>query len=382
MNLHAPVVTYVLLLFVTLASSQPYVKVYIGYDINTFAGAVVSAQHLFNEEIYYTESEILDLSNVTQVTQAMQDMDVLFLTSGSQDFLTDMTTESLIESFVSSGGILIYSADSGNLRSDQVSIWLGDPTISVTAVQASETVNQYYADSFIYRNFDYGPYGYDQYLAAATNVTLGTSFAASGRFHTGYNFQSFAPNLYWINGYNRGMLVNAMNRNYCMFLREGYYGLGYHDESCFLFTFPHGSGYAVELSADFSSMGIFYSAFTNTTIRAIEGAIRLNRPMVTHPESVIISDYGNNYNLFVNVIYDLAQDVNVYLWHSYNVEELYDLIELTGANTIIVDRFRMESYGPPYFANGNAYYDFIINGGRMVMKNNFYIHSNFSNNVN
>ena len=370
------VVTFVLLLFVTLASSQPYVKVYIGYDINTFTGAVESAQHLFDVEIYYTESDILDLSNVTQVTQAMQDMDVLFLTSGSQDFLTDITTESLIESFVSSGGILIYSADAGNLRSDQVSIWLGDPTISVTAVQSSQTVNQYYADNFHFRNYFYGFNSYYQYVAAATNATLGTSFAASGRLHTGYNFQSFAPNLYWINGYNKGMLVNAMNRNYCMFLREGYYGLGYYDESCFLFSFPHGSGYAVELSADFSDIGIFSAAFTNTTIRAIEGAIRLNRPMVTHPDSVIFANYGNNYDLFVNVIYDLAQDVNVYIWDSYDVDKLNELIEFSGANTIIVDRLRMaflEKKGLPVsgFANGDTYYNFIMNGGKMVMENNF-----------
>ena len=373
MYLHAPVVTYAFLLFVTLASSQPYVKVYIGYDANTFVGAVESAQHLFNVEIYYTESDILDLSNITQVTQAMQDMDVLFLTSGSQDFLTDIATEDLIEAFVFSGGILIYSADSGNLRSDQVSIWLDDPTISVTAVQSLVTVNQYYSYNSIVRNYGYLSTNSNlQYTAAATNATLGTSFARSGRYHTGYNFQSFAPNLYWINGYNRGMLVNAMNRDYCMFLREGYYGIGSYDESCFLFTFPHGSGYAVELSADFSNIGIFNTAFTNTTIRVIEGAIRLNRPMVIHQDSVIISDYVINNNSFVNVVYDLAQDVNVYLWHSYNVAELYDLIELTGANTIIVDLLRRDM-GTYATTNGYEYYNFIINGGRMVMKTNFFI---------
>ena len=377
---------FVFVLFVTFALSQPFVKVYIGCDANTLDGAVESAQHLFDEEIYFTKSYILDLSDTTQVILAMEDMDVLFLTSGTQEFLVDTTTESMIEIFVSSGGIIIYSADESNLISNQVADWLDDPKISVTAVQSYFTVNYYYYQNYMLDERDYNNYSYyKQFRGVATNASLGTSFGRSGRFHSDYNFQSFAPDLYWINYYNRGMLVNEFNRNYCMFIREGEYGVGNHADTCFLFSFPHNNGYVVELSADFSRMGIFGETFTNTTIRAIEGAIRLNKPVVSHTDSVIMSSYDLNYNYyysFVNLVYDLSQKVNVYLWHNYDIEELYNLLELTGANTIIVDEMKISPYpskGIPifYFTNGNLYYEFITNGGNMVITLYIFIYEKY-----
>ena len=369
MNLH------LLVLFVHLVSSQPFVKVYIGYDSNTSEGAVEAARHLFDEEIYYTVSDVVDLSDFDNVTLAMLDMDVLFLTSGTQEFATNGNTEIAINSFVSSGGILIYSADSGDRRSAQVSAWLGDPYIFVTSVKSDKTVAEYYINGRSYEYINYLNQYYYQYRAAATSASVRTSFGRSGRFHGDYNIHSFAPDLYWINGKNRGMLINVLNRNYCMFRRTGSYGDSEYFETCFLFSFRHGNGYVVELSADFSSIDIFDAGFTNTTIRAIEGAIRLNKPFVPHEKSVILSAYyynDNNYNSFVNLAYDLSQKFNVYLWHSFDLDELKDLIRLTNSDTIIVNQIKMDSNpfrgtGSPVFSNGDYYYEFILNGKNMVI---------------
>ena len=371
---------FALVLFVTLTlvSSQPFVKVYIGYDDNTLAGAVESAQHLFDEEIYYTVSDTVDLSDPDDVTSAIEDMDVLFLTSGTQDFDTDSITEMAINSFISSGGILIYSADSGNLRSAQVSSWLEDTKLSVMSVKAAQTVYQYY-QNYGSRSYNYATKSsnqqYSQFRAAATMASVGTSFGSSGRFHSDYNIQSFAPDLYWINDKNRGMILDSTNREYCMFIRQGYYGGLYYYETCFLFSFPHGNGYVVELSADFSNIDIFDVEFTNTTIRAIEGAIRLNKAFVPHEKSVILSTYyhnSNEYFSFVNLVYDLSQKFNVYLWHSFDRYELDDLLALTYADTIIVDQIKMSqplTKGMPMsaFSNGMLYKEFIEDGGNMVI---------------
>ena len=350
--------------------------VYVAYDSNVDAQSIQVGMELFRYRIKFTTARLLDITNVTAVSEAVVDMHALYLCPGTTMFPVNGTIISLIEIFVQSGGILLFSPSEGDVRSQEVSIWLNDPVIQTTSKSTDFDVETYYYTHSKFRNLDYyfNFNGYNtQYRGKATNESLTTAFGRGSRNQGGLPWQWFSPDMYWISGYNRPMMLTPSNEEFCMFKREGPYGFYYSTlETCFLFSFPHGSGYVVEISTNFTNY-VFDETFIETNIRIIETALQLNDYHPIKNQNVILSYYSAyNTEVFSNLAYDLSTGANVFVWRDTDdITEFNRLLSLTGANTLVLGetqlfRVSKKSSYYPYVKNRATYQQFIYNGGNIV----------------
>lgn len=353
--------------------------VYVAYDDNVNASAIDAGMALFRTKIKYTTATSLDISSEAAVSEAMIDMQALFLCSGNTPFVVTVPIVTMIQSFVQNGGILLYSSgEEGLERSFQVASWLGDPKIETTSTSSFYTVNYYYSQIERTRNYWYNlNFGFQQYRGAATNQSLHTAFGRSSINQAGLPWQWFAPDMYWVDEYTKGMVLTPSNEEYCMFKREGDYGFFSNSDTCYLFAFPHGSGYAVEISTTFTNENIFDKDFITTNIRIIEAALRLNEYHPAKQFDVILSyyinygGYGENDD-FTNVAYDLATGANVFVWRNYrDLNELSTLLALTSGNTLFIRHAQtLEVSKKDYYGlillNDYYYQQFVDNGGNLV----------------
>ena len=321
---------------------------------------------IFGSRIKFTAAKLLDITNITAVSEAMTDMHALYLCPGNTKFTVSGLIIFLIENFVQNRGILLYSSSEGDNRSQEVSIWLNDPIIQTTSISTNFTVNTYYTTNSKIRQYsNFGTYN-EQYRGKATNESLTTAFGRGSRKQGGLPWQWFSPDMYWISGYNRAMILTPSNEEFCMFKREGPYGFYFSTlETCFLFSFPHGSGYVVELSTNFTN-DVLNEVFIGTNIRIIETALQLNDYHPTKDLDVILSYYSLLDEKFTNLAYDLSTGANVFVWRNfYDDSEFYRLLSLTGANTLFIGDARL--YREEYtLRNGDLYEQFVNNGGNIV----------------
>ena len=372
----------ILLAILSLVYGQPFMHVFVAYDLNVNPSAIDAGMEIFRSQIKFTTATLLDITNDTAIAEAMINMQALYLCPGNTSFIIKPSGILSIQIFVQNGGILLFSSSEGDIRSQEVASWLSDPKIETVSISSNFTVDNYYAIKSQVRNFAYYlNFNYGQYRGKPTNQSLYTSFSRGSIKHGGLPWQWFSPDMYWISGYNRAMILTPANEEFCMFKREGPYGFYASNlEACFLFTFPHGSGYVVEMSTNFTDSGIFSQEFITTNIRIIETALQLNDYHESKFQNVILSYHDSFVQIFEppsfsNVAYDLSTGANVFVWRNYNdIGELFRLLELTGANTLVVPNAqtgiintKKNSYFYPEVLDfGLAYEFFVDNGGNIV----------------
>ena len=98
------------------------VPVFVGYNSGVTEDARNTAMNLFNVKLLSTFARELDMDDENAIADAINlfDMEVLFLCEGTTSFPTSIAVSNLINTFVMNGGILLYTASSNDLRSNEV----------------------------------------------------------------------------------------------------------------------------------------------------------------------------------------------------------------------------------------------------------------------
>jgi len=303
-------------------------------------------------------------------------MQALVLCPGNTDFLVTPSIIDLISLFVGNGGLLIYSANEGDIRAQQVSSWF--PSISsLLDVQSSKSPVDYNTLKYWYYPF----YNYNQYRAYATNESLTTSFGriSDGEYgFWGTPFHWFSHPLYWINNDTYHMRLTPQNEEYCMFKRIGNYSNSVDVNACWIFNFPYQQGKIVELGfalthTNFTELDFldYYEKKTFGALTAAFGQLLEDYLFETKYRNILVGKPNFSYpfgKAFNNVLYDLSLISNVYV-----VRDEYDFAimqQLTNADAYVVPydinfeksvSKKFSSYYPIYDIR-----DFVLDGGNVV----------------
>ena len=337
-------------------------NVYIGNHPNLSTDVFNTAFTLFDKKILFTEPFELDLMNITEIDNAIHGkMDILFLCEGDYGISINSEMSNLMNEFVSQGGIIMYTSSFTEARSTEVSIWLNNPVINVSSTETSQNINQFYYVIEAEREY-FQPDG--TFRAQATDESLNTSFARidfsgmytwleSGGMYNVYNtwglpFKRIPPDMYWIESYQRQMNITSENEQYCMFKRKAFSsGTIDIDEACWLFNFPHNSGYVIEIGTRFHNSLVFEQSFIDRTINSIGAAVGLHESQNTfeeHDTKIIllspqdllaVSEY-QFYQNFANILYDMSLYFDVYF--ASHFDELSRLLEITDAVSVVINK--------------------------------------------
>jgi len=352
------------------SDGAPISNVYIGF--NSGSSVMIREQFygLFMERVDTALAHYLNMDDFTAVQQAMEDMDVLFLCPSDTDMNRSPAMRQLMDDFVSGGGVIIYSAFELDKRAEDVSIWLNDPKIMVQSVKTPKDIDEYYfpitGKSVALKNLN------NFYSAKPTNQSLTTTFARLHNDLWGTTYKTFVDPLYWLPSNTRQMILTPANEEFCMFKRNGELpGINDFGDTCWVFDFPHGQGHVVEIAADRSEDYWDFTGGADDFLGILRAAVALRLETTLFPPKerniVVKRTHGSRW---MNLLYDLATDSNVYVWGGDNAEYPFErFLDLTGANSLVVPQFlmyqlaRKADYSIRY---SRQYEEFIRNGGNMV----------------
>lgn len=339
------------------------VPVFVGYNSGVTEDARNTAMNLFNVKLLSTFARELDMDDENAIADAINlfDMEVLFLCEGTTSFPTSVAVSNLINTFVMNGGILLYTASSNDLRSNEVSIWLNNPMFDVSSSATPYDISYYYFNTARY----YGSY-YANTRAQSTYDSLLSTFgridyylSSQGEYTSentwGLPFRQLSPDMYWIEDNQRRMELTPENEEYCMFVNNPSVG----GQNCWLFQFPHGVGYAIEFASQISSLNFFSLEFTDRLLAIIEAAVFSKREQEMFPskgESVVVvpEEYGKI--LAHNIVYDLNLKFDVYLANRFELFPTF--LSLSNSDTLAFTYVASDQLSDVF--------DFAQNGGNVV----------------
>ena len=363
------------LLCLSFCSCQK-VKVFIGGNPTPSPDTLNASVELLQNRIpLAVVGGVINIYSFSEIENAINDgMQALLICSEDGSVSFDNNVADLIDSFVLNGGILIYSASDLDSRAEQASIWLSDPLLNVTSTKPDTSPDYLPFLSYVY-GFNY----LAEYVSFLTKQAISSSFAriANPPFNNwGSNYHWLTSVMYWVDNYTYQMELTELNEQYCMFKREMPYIGAVLDEACWVFNFPHGDGYVVELAFSFSDPGFFNEDFSSRTISLVEAALGqyLEEDLFeTFDNSVILYYPSPFYNYqpddsFKNIGYDLSLVSNVYVFGV--LQYPYNILNVS-ATSIIFPPFEIPAVAKsvskrmaePVHTN---IYDFVVNGGNFV----------------
>ena len=355
------VVSFFVVAFVFSVSGQPLTSVYIGVDEASSSFSQANFLEILTN-ISFVVPSILNMDNVTAVSEAMSIMDVLILCPGPVPFTQPVGA--LVEQFVNDGGVLIYTSDVTGARANQVSQWFSAPEMDVTAISSVYTVDEYYS-IFIEGSRGYFDY-YNYYQGLPNSESLSSSFSRLSGISNkwGLPFKHFAPKMYYVDGSTYRMSQTSLNEPFCLF-ESG--------RNCWLFQFPRGAGFVIAIPFTFATPDALSELFVQRAAGFVAAACAANLeqeafPLQNYP--VLLQSY--TYGDWNNLVYDLSLISDLYVWHDPNALTIME--EVLNRSSAVLRHFYyyepIEYDGPIFYPlqtfNGANYRDFVSSGGNIA----------------
>lgn len=367
----------VLFVFIFSCYSQPLQQLYLGFDGNSNTTALLNLENFLRFIPFINISQV-EMTEIQLNNAINNGMDILYLMPGSVAF--DNAAGVIVNQFVSTGGVLLYTAGFSDTRAMQVAEWLGDAKMNVQTFPYGSGLNSYYNTPYRYQQYN-SPFA-PKYRGSATNQSLSTTFSRmlGNTNFWGAQAKSFANDLYYLGNTTYRMTMDEENQPFCLFATPYEYNIASSysaSNDCWVFSFPHVSGYAVALPFTFSDPDMYlYQDFVRRALSVVAAASSLKvEPslFLPKPQNIVInSDKYQNNNNFENLVFDLALVSNVYLGNS--LEQTSRLQNLTEPVAVVIiqaddsDLFLYKSnvvatgtagnFVEFYFGYTNSYYSF------------------------
>ena len=344
------------------AISGPKAITYMGVDDNVDPAVVSQLQGILRNIPQVEYIGTLSMGNFTDIQMALNSgMQALVLCPGDSPFLTSTQIETLISDFVTGGGLLMYTANSGDVRAQQVSTWFSDISGLLNIQSTKSPLNINYLS-------EYNLYGFPAYVAYPTNESLTTSFGRiDSEYLWGNPFHWFPDPLYWIYNDTYHMQLTPQNEEYCMFRRNGYYYNSVDENACWLFNFPYQQGKIVELGFSLTELN-FSEYLSNIPEFRVYGAISASIGQLieellfeTKSRNIMVrreyNPFSSEYtNAFKNILYDLSLISNVYI--NRYPPDFATIQYLTNADAYVITPWgASEYYNIKKRESGNFFYD-------------------------